>query len=146
VVQAIFRNDATIFQGSGPVLAGGVSCLKTELDRHCAMAAGKLQISAVKGVGIVDAYELSAPFPQKGAAGRKVDETRTPDARSRTTDTGGDGQQTGTVVAEASAYAERFRPAAKGYGFMGAQPQPCFSTILIWPGSIFSRSLKIPRK
>ncbi|MGV3754424.1 MAG: hypothetical protein ACO1QS_03515 [Verrucomicrobiota bacterium] len=82
MVQAIFRNDATISQRSGPVLAGGVSCLKTELDRHCAMVAGKLQISAVKGVGIVDANELSAPFPQKGATGQKVNETRTPDARS----------------------------------------------------------------
>ncbi len=41
------------------MLAGGVSCLKTELDRHCAMAAGKLQITEDKGVGIVDANELS---------------------------------------------------------------------------------------
>ncbi len=125
------------------MLAGGMSCLRTVLDRHCAIAPGESQISAVKWVGIVDANKLSARLPQMGAVGQKVNETRTPDARSRSADTYGGGQQTGAVFTEASAYAERFRPAAKGYGFMGAQPQPCFSTIVIWPGSICSKSLRV---
>jgi hypothetical protein len=55
VVQVIFRSDATIFPGWSQAQAGGVSCLRTELDRHCAISPGKLQITGDKGVGIVDA-------------------------------------------------------------------------------------------
>jgi hypothetical protein len=81
---SVFLIDAMFLRMSKSGQYSSVSCLRTVLDRACANLPEKLQITPVKGVGIVNAIRLSALF-FNGMAKDNVHETKTATAIAEAT-------------------------------------------------------------